>query len=167
MDQKELSKRTYGAFTLLSRRVNWLMRQQLATCPITVQQCYTLEALVKGPKSMTELSSDLALHQSTLTRIVEKLENQGMINRMRKPENQRKVEVRITEQGKEIYQQLYNGSMQTITTLMNQIPEEQRETIVAAMETFLSVIDPENKSFQALLQTCCAGETVQGIQIID
>ncbi len=139
MDQKELSTRAYQAFTLLARRVNWLMRQQLADCPITVQQCYTLEALLNEPKSMTELSSDVALHQSTLTRIVEKLEKQGMVNRMRKPENQRKVEVQITEHGKETYGQLYDGSMQTISALLHQIPEEQRETVVAAMETFLSV----------------------------
>ncbi len=90
-----------------------------------------------------------------------------MVNRMRKPENQRKVEVQLTKQGKETYGQLYDGSMQTISALLLQIPKEQRETVVAAMETFLSVIDPQNTNFQDLLQNCCADQTLQGIQIRD
>ena len=62
MDPKDVSKRAYQAFTQLSRRMNWLMRQQLSACPITVQQCYALESLMEGPKSMNALASDVAVH---------------------------------------------------------------------------------------------------------
>ncbi|NOY67878.1 MAG: MarR family transcriptional regulator [Deltaproteobacteria bacterium] len=158
MVQKQLSKRAYQAFTLLSRRVNWLMRQQLLACPITVQQCYALESLMKGHKSMNALASDMAIHQSTLTRIVEKLEKQGFIIRTRKPGNQRMVEVRLTETGRLIYQQLYNGTLQTISNLLEQVPAEKQETLVSAMEAFLSIIDPESQTFQDLLKTCCTEE---------
>jgi DNA-binding MarR family transcriptional regulator len=57
------------------------MREQLFCGPVTVQQCYTLEALRDGPKSMSALAAEVALHQSTLTRIVEKLEKQNLLSR--------------------------------------------------------------------------------------
>jgi len=163
MDPKDVSKRAYQAFTQLSRRVNWLMRQQLSACPITVQQCYALESLMDGPKSMNALASDVAVHQSTLTRIVEKLEKQGFVVRTRKPDNQRMVEVQLTATGRLTYRQLYDGALQTITNLLDQVPEERQEDLVVAMETFLAVIDPEKRAFRELLQTCCTVQVTPGI----
>jgi len=136
------------------------MRQQLSTCPITVQQCYALQALMEGPKSMSVLASDVAIHQSTLTRIVEKLEKQGFIRRMRNPDNQRMVLVELTEDGRHTYRQLYDGTLQTISKLLDQVPGKRQEDVIAAIETFLSIIDPESEAFQDLLQTCCTSEGI-------
>ena len=99
MQNKHLVERSYRSFTRLARFFNQLMRQQLFCGPVTVQQCYTLEALMDGPKTMNALAAEVALHQSTLTRVVEKLEKQNFAIRTRKADNQRTVEVRITEDG--------------------------------------------------------------------
>ena len=56
------------------RFVNQLLREQMTNNPTTVQQFCTLEAIENESKSMKELASEVAIHQSTLTRIVEKLE---------------------------------------------------------------------------------------------
>jgi DNA-binding MarR family transcriptional regulator len=100
MAQKQLVKRSRQSFTRLARFINQLMREQLGCGPVTVQQCYTLEALMDGPKSMKSLAAEVALHQSTLTRVVEKLEKQNLVQRRRLAHNQRSVEVQITEAGK-------------------------------------------------------------------
>ena len=67
----------HGSFSRLTRFITQLTREQLSCCPITVQQSYTLEALMGGPKSMKALAAEAAFHQSTMTRIVEKLERQN------------------------------------------------------------------------------------------
>ena len=46
MAQKQLVKRSQQSFTRLARFINQLMREQLGCGPVTVQQCYTLEALI-------------------------------------------------------------------------------------------------------------------------
>ena len=103
MENKQLVERSRQSFTRLARFINQLMREQLFCGPVTVQQCYTLEALIDGPKSMSALAAEVALHQSTLTRIVEKLEKQNLLSRRRKESNQRTVEVQITEAGKQVH----------------------------------------------------------------
>jgi len=103
MAQKKLVKRSRQSFTRLARFFNQLMREQLGCGPVTVQQCYTLEALADGPLSMKDLAGEVALHQSTLTRVVEKLEKQNLVQRTRKSDNQRSVEVRLTDAGKQTY----------------------------------------------------------------
>ncbi len=69
MARKQLVQRSRNSFTLLARFFNQLMREQLMCGPVTVQQCYTLEALVNSPKTMNEPATEVALHQSTLREI--------------------------------------------------------------------------------------------------
>ncbi len=163
MNNNSMVQRTYQAFTYLSRRVSRLMREQLSPCPITVQQCYALESLMDGPKSMSTLAEDVAIHQSTLTRIVEKLEKQGLVERTRKVNNQRMVVVQITETGKQIHDQLHQESLKIISALLDQIPVSQRENLLCALEAVVKLIDPENQTFRSVMNSCCNTDMIAGI----
>ena len=154
MAQDQLVKRSRQSFTRLARFFNQLMREQLVCGPVTVQQCYTLEALVDGPLSMKDLAAEVALHQSTLTRVVEKLERQHLVQRTRMPDNQRSVEVCLTDAGKQTYVFLDAAGSQMISDLLDLIPKKRRVAIVDAMEELAKLLDPSNKDFQKLLQGC-------------
>ena len=157
MADKQLVQRSRQSFTRLARFFNQLMREQLMCSPVTVQQCYTLEALANGPTTMNELAAEVALHQSTLTRVVEKLEKQNLVNRQRLAHNQRSVEVRITEAGKQTYEFLDKASSQMISDLLDNIPAERQEAIVGAMEEVAELLNPGNEAFQKLLKGCRCG----------
>ena len=159
MAQKQLVKRSRKSFTRLARFINQLMREQLFCGPVTVQQCYTLEALVDGPKTMNALAAEVALHQSTLTRIVEKLEKQKLVRRQRMENNQRSVEVQITETGKQTHLFLEQAGEQMISELLNMIPKDRQASIVEAMELLANLLSPENDAFQNLLKSCRCGAT--------
>jgi DNA-binding MarR family transcriptional regulator len=157
MAQKALVKRSRQSFTRLVRFFNQLMREQLVCGPVTVQQCYTLEALTDGPLSMKDLAAEVALHQSTLTRVVEKLEKQNLVQRTRKSDNQRSVEVRLTDAGKQTYLFLDAAGSQMISDLLDLIPKERRGAIVDAMDELANLLNPNNDDFQKLLQRCRCG----------
>ena len=157
MTQKQLVKRSRQSFTRLARFFNQLMREQLTCGPVTVQQCYTLEALADGPLSMKELAAEVALHQSTLTRVVEKLEKQSLVQRTRKSDNQRSVEVRLTDAGRQTYVFLDTAGSQMISDLLDLIPKERRGAIVDAMEELANILNPNNEAFLELLQGCRCG----------
>ncbi len=154
MKHKQLVETSRQSFTRLARFINQLMRAQLFCGPVTVQQCYTLEALFDGPKSMSTLAAEVALHQSTLTRIVEKLEKQNLLIRRRKENNQRAVEVQITEAGKQVHALLEAQSSQMISELLDLIPQSRRIAVVEAMEDLANLFDPQNEAFQRLLKGC-------------
>jgi len=159
MAQKQLVKRSRKSFTRLARFINQLMREQLFCGPVTVQQCYTLEALADGPKTMNALAAEVALHQSTLTRIVEKLEKQKLVRRQRMEKNQRSVEVQITKTGKQTHLFLEQAGEQMISELLNMIPKDRQASIVEAMELLANLLSPENDAFQNLLKSCRCGAT--------
>lgn len=157
MKHNQLVERSRHSFTRLARFINQLMRAQLFCGPVTVQQCYTLEALIEGPKSMSTLAAEVALHQSTLTRIVAKLEKQNLLTRRRKENNQRTVEVQITEAGKQMHALLEAQSSQMISELLDLIPHSRQNAVVEAMEELANLLDPENEAFQQLLKGCRCG----------
>jgi len=157
MAQKALVKRSRHSFTRLARFFNQLMREQLTCGPVTVQQCYTLEALKDGPLSMKDLAAEVALHQSTLTRVVEKLEKQNLVLRTRKSDNQRSVEVCLTDAGQQTYVFLDAAGSQMISDLLDLIPKERRGAIVDAMEEVANLLNPNDEAFQKLLQGCRCG----------
>ena len=157
MAHKQLVQRSRNSFTRLARFFNQLMREQLMCGPVTVQQCYTLEALMDSPKTMNELAAEVASHQSTLTRVVEKLERQNLVQRRRLANNQRSVEVRITETGKQTYLLLDKASSQMISDLLDHIPKERQVVIVEAMEELANLLNPRNEAFLKLLKGCRCG----------
>ena len=157
MERKQLVEKSRQSFTRLARFINQLMREQLFCGPVTVQQCYTLEALIDGPKSMSALAAEVALHQSTLTRIVDKLEKQNLLTRRRKENNQRTVEVQITEAGQQVHALLAAQSSQVISELLNLIPKNRRAAVVESMEELANLLDPGNEAFRNLLKDCRCG----------
>ena len=157
MASKQLVKRSRQAFTRLARFFNQLMREQLMCGPVTVQQCYTLEALADGPLSMKALAAEVAIHQSTLTRVVEKLEKQNLVQRTRKSDNQRSVEVRLTDAGQQTYAFLDAAGSQMIADMLDLIPKKRQVAIVAAMEELANLLNPSNQAYQKLLQGCRCG----------
>ena len=157
MERQQLIEKSRQSFTRLARFINQLMREQLFCGPVTVQQCYTLEALIDGPKSMSALAAEVALHQSTLTRIVEKLEKQNLLTRKRKENNQRRVEVQITEAGQQVHALLETQSSHMISELLDLIPKNRRVTVVESIEELTNLLDPENENFRNLLKVCRCG----------
>ncbi len=162
MQRAEQVQSLRRSFTRLEKFFNQLMRQQFACCPITVQQWYTLKALINGPRTMNELAAQVALHQSTMSRIVEKLEKQAYVTRTRKTANQRTVEVRITAAGEEICIAMDKQCAQMTADLLDLLPRERRTYAVDALEMFTSLLDPADEAFQQVLRNCCNCNCVPG-----
>ncbi len=83
MERSEQIRSLRQSFSRLERFFSQLMREQFSCCGATVQQWNCLEVLLDGPKSMNALAAEVALHQSTVTRIVEKLEKQGLASKLK------------------------------------------------------------------------------------
>ncbi len=160
-----LISRTRRSLTRLARFTNSLQRAQLSCGPVTVQQCHTLEALVDGPISMKMLSGEMALHQSTLTRVVEKLEAKQLVSRKRKSDNQRIVLVEITESGRDLYSKLDEASSLMIGRMLEFVEGDRRDSAVQGLELLCNLLDPRNNLIQGLISDCCCNELQNDLSV--
>src|SRR5689334_18092447 len=76
---------------------------------LTAQQYNALRLLRAehpGPMPTLVLASKLVSHAPDITRLVDRLEERGLVARQRVPENRRVVQLRITEEGLALLKQL-------------------------------------------------------------
>ncbi len=91
---------------------NWMnetFSDHLKQFALSIQQYQVLRSLKKlngQPADLQSLQAEMVSKNSNTTRLVEKLRLKGLITRFQNEENRRKVEIRITEQGLELLNEI-------------------------------------------------------------
>ena len=120
---------------------NLLDRDQKACCGVTVQQCYTLLAFEKrGKMTMNELSAELGLSSSTMTRNVDILVRRGYLERVKDDNDRRLVFVKLTEPGKELTAKLLQCECDFFAEALRTIPESEWENVVSSLKLLLAAL---------------------------
>ncbi len=85
------------ALDLLIRKLNVLDRNEILCHGVTVTQCYLIDTINKtGEMSMNQLSTEMGLAISTLTRIIDILVRDKIVIRKRSTDDRRKVLVELS-----------------------------------------------------------------------
>lgn len=93
----------------LSREITKLYRPHLEELGLTYTQYVTLLALWEEDHvPVKELGSRLFLDSGTLTPLLKRLEQMGLIRRVRDVKDERIVLIQLTEQGKALQEQAYD-----------------------------------------------------------
>lgn len=99
--------------------------QNNATCSdgVTLAQCHTLlEVHSHNSINLNKLSEKLYLDKSTVSRTVDSLVKNGIVNRVIPEENRRKVTISLTEKGDGICQQINRESDHYFSAILESIP---------------------------------------------
>lgn len=73
--------------------------------PLTVSQSYCLRILYfQSPRAMGELAADLDVRLSTMTGVIDQLEEKGLVERVDHPDDRRSLHVTLTTKGRKLYQ---------------------------------------------------------------
>ena len=77
--------------------------RNLASAEISFAEFRILRLLnEEGPSSMVNMANSLLITQAAITGIIDRLENQSLVERVRKSEDRRVIHVSITPKGREI-----------------------------------------------------------------
>ena len=87
-------------------------------------------ALAGGDLRMGELASRLGVAESTVTRLVEKLEALGLVARRMQGEDRRAVVVGLRPAGRRVVEQVHRGRREFLREVLRTLePEEQEEVV--------------------------------------
>ena len=94
----------YRVMTELLRVYQFRDRDRVGYHDLTITQCYVLDILVRrGPLSLNELAAEMLLDKSTLSRVVDGLENQRAVKRTTHPADGRSTLIEPTRSGASRY----------------------------------------------------------------
>jgi DNA-binding MarR family transcriptional regulator len=111
-----------------------------AASQLTLTQVRALRRLAVEPKSLGQLGAELALTPPSVTRVVDRLEERGLIERRRDEDDRRRVVAAILPAGSQLVTSvpLLQGS--AIADAVERLPKPARERITAAFEEFVRAV---------------------------
>jgi DNA-binding MarR family transcriptional regulator len=129
----------------LFRKLNLLNRDQKVCHGITLSQCCAIETLdQRGMLTMNQLSREQGVTLSTMTRVVDVLVRDGVLDRVSRPEDRRKVCIQLTGKGEDLAQTLKKCTEDYTGKILEQIPADKHEQVIESMELLLKAIESSN-----------------------
>jgi DNA-binding MarR family transcriptional regulator len=93
---------------------------------------------------ISDLSEKLGLSNSTVSGIIDRLENQNMVERTRSSEDRRVVYVNITENFRKNFHDHFKKTEEIFQNILSKATEEELNKIMEGMETLQKVIERVN-----------------------
>ncbi|MFO7557326.1 MAG: MarR family winged helix-turn-helix transcriptional regulator [Desulfobacterales bacterium] len=94
--------------------------------------------------SISEIAKSVSLGQPTVTGILERLENRGLIIRRRSKSDKRKVLISITETCQAIMKKAPPPMQEHFTTLFNSLQDWEQSMILASLQRIVSLMDAKS-----------------------
>jgi DNA-binding MarR family transcriptional regulator/ribosomal protein S18 acetylase RimI-like enzyme len=94
-----------------------------------------------GVVETSTLRETLAIDAGQLSRLIKRLEEQGVLTRLASPRDARRQQVQLTPQGQTTFERLDEGSKHEVGALLESLPDP--EGAIAAMGALRRAIDPD------------------------
>lgn len=131
-----------GAFLRLVRGLRLLERSAKCCEGVTLAQCTLLETLrAEGSQRQKALAARLGVRVSTATRLVDTAERQGLVARLREPDDARGVRVALTQEGERMAEKLSAAGAAFCTLILEALPKKDRIRTVATVAQLSDVIE--------------------------
>ena len=131
----------YVSSQLLPRAA--LLCRQLVSqlgCELSRTEVGLLSTLSNGPRRITELAELERLAQPTMTLLVKRLEQQGLVSRERKAADGRVVLVTLTAAGASALEEYRAQASAALGAHLAQMPDDQVEALAAATQTLADFV---------------------------
>ena len=138
--------RSFNRF--ITRRFGVLERGFLGTNHSLTEARVVYELAQASQMETSALREAVGLDSGYLSRLVTRLESNGLVSRTRSPGDARRQLLSLTERGQELWRRLDDRSSAQAGELLDSLPEGDQRTLVAAMETVrrLTAGSPEDRT---------------------
>lgn len=102
-------------------------------CGLTAAHAQLLCKLLTGPVGMAQLCVTLGLERSSMTGLVDRAEQRGLVERQPDPADRRAVRVAITPVGEEMIHRFDREITERLDDLLSDLPATEREYLHRAL----------------------------------
>jgi DNA-binding MarR family transcriptional regulator len=102
--------------------------------PVSVSQAHALTELAAQPLSQAELARRLRLDRSVVSRLADALADRDWLRRERHPQDQRAVQLVLTERGRVAADRVAGARRARLATLLDGVPADERDNVLRALD---------------------------------
>lgn len=141
---------------VVARSYTQAQRREAGCCGVTSTQCQVLCAIgATGSIPQAELGPRLGLEKSWVSRAVDALERDGLVERRACCDDARMYDVAFTEAGRRRYEDLNASLNAQAASVMERIPEAERAAVRRALELLAGALS-------SLAAECACGQSAEG-----
>jgi DNA-binding MarR family transcriptional regulator/N-acetylglutamate synthase-like GNAT family acetyltransferase len=129
-----------------------VLRDGLLSTPHSLSEARVIYEL--GQRDVTEVSDlrrELDIDAGFLSRLLARLQRQGLVARERSTKDARRRQIRLTDEGTRAFQELDRRSATEIGELLDALPDEDQRRLVAAMDAVRAVLDHGRRDNEAVV----------------
>jgi len=103
---------------------------------ITLKQYYALIAIkyIRGPATQVEVARWLDRKANSITTIIDRMEKDGLVERVRNPKDRRAMQLIITDRGQDALGRATKPAMIMMKRMMSCLSDEEMATFIQLME---------------------------------
>ncbi|MFG2357438.1 MarR family winged helix-turn-helix transcriptional regulator [Streptomyces sp. NPDC048521] len=117
----------------------WSMAAQEAAVRLSLHQLRALRVLEAAPEvNLTGLAERLDIGLPTASRLCDRLEAAGMLERALHPRNRREVQLRLTGQGRRVLADVARRRTQALAAVLARMAPVDRAALVRGMKAFFT-----------------------------
>jgi MarR family transcriptional regulator, 2-MHQ and catechol-resistance regulon repressor len=121
---------TYTKLMRAAESVTSRVHRVLATPKLTISQFGVLEALYhKGPLCQRDIGSKILKSSGNITLVIDNLEKQNLVSRVRDENDRRYFAVNLTESGTELIAKVFEDVEAAIVMEMGSLEEDEQELL--------------------------------------
>ncbi|MBI4301608.1 MAG: MarR family transcriptional regulator [Chloroflexi bacterium] len=136
-----LARRLLAALLSTISHLGAELRRETAPLQLTGAQFAMLRALSKADVSVGFLAKQFRVAMPTVTEIADNLTKKGLAERHSDPLDRRLVWLRITDQGKQAFNQCQKEVANHLAETLSRMNPQQRQTLVESLEAFVEAVE--------------------------
>jgi DNA-binding MarR family transcriptional regulator/ribosomal protein S18 acetylase RimI-like enzyme len=147
------------AFNRFYTKVIGTLAEGLLDSPYTLTEVRVLFELAQRDQvPVLELRRTLGLDAGYLSRILGRFGADGLVERSRADHDGRQQVLRLTSQGRKVFDDLDRRSADQIRELISALGDSDRRRLVSAMDTIRGLLDGQRRPIQVLLRPARTGD---------
>ncbi|MEK3888863.1 MarR family winged helix-turn-helix transcriptional regulator [Bacillus sp. FSL K6-3431] len=128
---KNLSLKSFVVLMKSSKSVQERIKKDISSYGMGISDFTVLEALYhKGKQTIREISNAVLINTGSITYVIDKLEGKGLLERNDCKEDRRVVHIQITEQGKQIMDEIFPKHQKVIEDIFSEITLEEKQSLI-------------------------------------
>ncbi|BAC12401.1 MarR family winged helix-turn-helix transcriptional regulator [Oceanobacillus iheyensis] len=132
---ENFSLKAFVVIMKASRTLEEITKKDIKKHGMRASDFTILEALYhKGKQTIREISEAVLINTGSITYVIDKLENNGLLTRTNSPDDRRAVYIEITDKGKEIMDEIFPKHQRVIEELFEGISEEEKQTVIEVLK---------------------------------
>jgi MarR family transcriptional regulator, 2-MHQ and catechol-resistance regulon repressor len=138
MEKSKQIEESLKFFIVLSRAhraFNDAVNKQIATFNLNPTEFAVLELLYhKGDQPLQQIGGKILLASGSITYVVDKLEQKGLLVRKACPNDRRVTHAQITEEGKQLIEEIFPKHELLISEIVGVLSEEERNMVTEMLK---------------------------------